>query len=33
MPFPSPKPGPLAQQRNEECHPRQMIGVDYAGSI
>ena len=33
MPFPSPKRGPLAQQRNEECHPRQMIGVDYAGSI
>ena len=33
MPFPSTKPGPLAKQRTEECHPFQAIGVDYAGPI
>ena len=33
MPFPSPKPGPLSKQRAQECHPFQVIGVDYAGPI
>ena len=33
MPFPCTKPGPLPQQRTQECHPFQLIGVDYAGLI
>ena len=30
MPFPSPKPEPLPKQRTQECHPFQVIEVDYA---
>ena len=33
MPFPRPKPGPSHKQRTQECHPFQVIGVDYAGPI
>ena len=33
MPFPSSKSGPLPKQRTQECHPFQVIGVDYAGPI
>ena len=27
------KPGPLPKQRTQECHPFQVVGVDYAGPI
>ena len=33
MPFPSPKPEPLPKQRTQECHPFQVIEVDYAFPI
>ena len=31
MPSSSPKPGPLPKQRTQECHPFQVIGVNYTG--
>ena len=33
MPFPSPRSGPLPKQRNQECHPFEVIGEGYAGPI
>ena len=33
MSFPSPKSRPLPKQRTQECHPFQVVGVDYAGPI
>ena len=31
--YPDPKPGPLANDRTEQCDPFQVIGVDCAGTI
>ena len=33
MPFPSPKQGTWPKQKTKECHPFQVIGVDFAGPI
>ena len=33
IPFAISKPGLLSKRRNQECHPFQVIGVDYTGPI